>query len=388
MRSLSVLHVITRLVVGGAQENTLATATGLRDRGHRVVLVSGPSGGPEGSLLPRAHELGVKPLIVPDLVREVSPARDLRALRHLRRIILDGEFDVVHTHTSKAGALGRIAARIAGAATIVHTPHGHVFDGYFGRATTRAFIAVERMLAKTTDAMVAISETCREDHLRLGIGLPERFVTIPSGIPAPARADRVSSRCALGVDDEMVVGCVGRLAPVKGQDVLLDAFARIAPRHPAVRLALVGDGPARATLEAQADALGLNGSVRFLGLRSDAPELLAGFDVYVQPSFNEGMGRALAMAMRAGLPVVATRVPGPRELIGEAGTLVAPGNVDALAHALDALLADEALRRAWAKAARARAAEFWSEEAMVGAIERLYLDLMAESRMGLREASR
>lgn len=388
MRSLSVLHVITRLVVGGAQENTLATATGLRDRGHRVVLVTGPSGGPEGSLLPRAHELGVKPLIVPDLVREVSPARDLRALRHLRRIILDGEFDVVHTHTSKAGTLGRIAARIAGAAPIVHTPHGHVFDGYFGRATTRAFVAVERMLAKTTDAMVAISETCREDHLRLGIGLPERFVTIPSGIPAPARADRVSSRCALGVDDEMVVGCVGRLAPVKGQDVLLDAFARIAPRHPAVRLALVGDGPARATLEAQADALGLNGSVRFLGLRSDAPELLAGFDVYVQPSLNEGMGRALAMAMRAGLPVVATRVPGPRELIGEAGTLVAPGNVDALAHALDALLADEALRRAWAKAARARAAEFWSEEAMVGAIERLYLDLMAESRMGLREASR
>lgn len=388
MRSLSVLHVITRLVVGGAQENTLATATGLRDRGHRVVLVTGPSGGPEGSLLPRAHELGVEPLIVPDLVREVSPARDLRALRHLRRIILDDEFDLVHTHTSKAGALGRIAARIAGAATIVHTPHGHVFDGYFGRATTRAFIAVERMLAKTTDAMVAISETCREDHLRLGIGLPERFVTIPSGIPAPARADRVSSRCALGVDDEMVVGCVGRLAPVKGQDVLLDAFARIAPRHPAVRLALVGDGPARATLEAQADALGLNGSVRFLGLRSDAPELLAGFDVYVQPSLNEGMGRALAMAMRAGLPVVATRVPGPRELIGEAGTLVAPGNVDALAHALDALLADEALRRAWAKAARARAAEFWSEEAMVGAIERLYLDLMAESRMGLREASR
>jgi glycosyltransferase involved in cell wall biosynthesis len=377
MTPLRVLHVITRMVLGGAQENTLATVVGLRARGHEVVLATGPSEGPEGTLLARARELGVDPVLVPELVREVSPARDVVALARLYRLIRSGGFDVVHTHTSKAGALGRVAARAAGVPAVVHTPHGHVFGGYFGPLATRAFLALERALAGWTDAMVAISEACRRDHLRLGVGSPERFVTIPSGIPREPPASRAIARRILGArNGELVVGCVGRLAPVKGHHVLLPAFARAARRHPGARLVLVGDGPSRPTLEEQARALGIEGAVRFLGLRRDVSRLLSGFDLYVQPSLNEGMGRALARAMAAGVAVVATDAPGPSHLVGEAGLVVPAGDVEALEVAIETLLGDGGLRARLADAARRRAERFWSEEEMVDAIESLYLRLL------------
>lgn len=379
MTGLRVLHVITRLVVGGAQENTLATVAGLKARGHRVVLATGPSNGSEGSLIERARRLGIAPVLVPQLVREVSPARDAAAFARLYRLIRDGRFDIVHTHTSKAGVLGRLAARMAEVPIVVHTPHGHIFHGYFGPLTTKAFVAIERACARATDAMVAISERCRADHLERAIGVPERFVTIPSGIPARPSGDRASARRVLGAPEgELVVGCIGRLAPVKGQDVLLAAFARVAHQRPAARLVLIGDGPSRRELEAQARRLGVADAVRFLGVREDAGSLLPGFDLYVQPSLNEGMGRALAQAMAAGLPVVATDAPGPAELLGEdaAGVLVPTGDEEALATALAALLDDRRRRVLLGERARRRAARFWTEDEMVDAIERLYLDLL------------
>jgi glycosyltransferase involved in cell wall biosynthesis len=388
MTPLGILHVITRMVVGGAQENTLATVVGLRARGHDVILVTGPSGGPEGSLVPRARELGVVPVVIPELVREVSPRRDCLALARLYRLIRAGDFDVVHTHTSKAGVLGRIAARMAGVPAVVHTPHGHVFDGYFGRAATTAFSAIERACAGFTDAMIAISEPCRSDHLRLRIGRPERFVTIPSGIPAPGRRERRRARRLLGLTDgEVVVGCVGRLAPVKGQDVLLSAFARILREHPASRLVLVGDGAARPELETLASRLGAAHAVGFLGLRADADRLLPGFDLYAQPSLNEGMGRALAKAMAVGLPVVATNAPGPSELLaGGGGVLVPAGDESALAASLGRLIGDARLRRSLGRAARRRARSFWSEDDMVEAIEELYLKLVPPRSRRTRRA--
>jgi glycosyltransferase involved in cell wall biosynthesis len=379
---LRVLHVITRLVVGGAQENTLATVAGLRARGHEVVLVTGPTGGPEGSLLDVAARLGISPLLLPELVREVHPARDAVALARLYRLMRRGGFDVVHTHTSKAGVLGRIAARIARVPAVVHTPHGHILDGYFGPLATASFVVLERACARLADAMIAISEACRRDHLERGIGTPERFVTIPSGIPPAPASDRASARRLLrAAEDDLLVACVGRLAPVKGQHVLLEAFGRVAPRHPGVRLLLVGDGPARAELEEQRLRLGLDGRVGFLGLRADAAELFAGFDLYVQPSLNEGMCRSLAQALDAGLPVVAADAPGPVDLLGdEAGVLVPAGDVAALAAALERLLGDEALRGRLSKAARERAAALTREDEMVAAIERLYRALIEERR--------
>jgi glycosyltransferase involved in cell wall biosynthesis len=381
MTSLRILHVITRLVVGGAQENTLATVAGLRTRGHDVVLATGPSNGPEGTLMERARDLGVEPVLIPQLVREPSPVRDAVALARLYRLVRRGRFDVVHTHTSKAGVLGRIAARLARTPAIVHTPHGHVFDGYFRPALTRLFVEVERILANRTDAMIAISEPCRTDHLRLGIGSPDRFVTIPSGIPGPPPGDRVTARGAMGLaGGELAIGCVGRLAPVKGQAFLLDAFARLARRPPNARLVLVGDGPCRDELHEMADRLNLDGTVRFLGLRDDASALLAGFDLYVQPSLNEGMGRALAQAMAVGVPVIATDAPGPAALVGTggAGLLVPAGDPGALAAAIEALLHNEPRRLAAGESARKRAVGFWSEDEMVEAIEALYFRLLGE----------
>lgn len=389
MTGLRVLHVITRLVVGGAQENTLATVAGLQARGHKVVLATGPADGPEGSLLPRAHAIGLSPVIIPELVRQPNPARDAVALARLRRLMRGHRFDVVHTHTSKAGVLGRAAARLAKVPTVVHTPHGHVFDGYFGPATTRLVVAVERACARRTDALIAISDTCRADHLQLGIGTPEQFVTIPSGIPAQATGDRAEARRLLEADPgDLVVGCIGRLVPVKAQHLLLDAFAQTAPRHPRARLVLVGDGPCRPDLEARAHRLGLDGLVRFAGLRDDAAALLAGFDLYVQPSLNEGMGRALAMAMTAGLPAVAAQAPGPAELLGgsgDAGLLVPTGDTQGLAWALDQLLGDETLRARLGDAARRRAGGFVSDHDMVEAIERLYLRLVRVERGECKE---
>lgn len=382
MRRLRVLHAITRLVVGGAQENTVATAAGLLERGHDVVLCSGPTSGPEGSLVPRVRGLGIPFVDVPHLVREVSPRRDARALLHLYRLIRGGGFDVVHTHTSKAGVLGRTAARLARVPAVVHTPHGHIFEGYFGPLTTRAFMAIERAAATVTDVIVAISEGCRADHLRLGIGRPERWATIPSGIPRSS-GNRDAARRALGADHrDLLVGSVGRLVGVKGQDLLIDAFARTASRYPNARLVLVGDGPTRADLESRAARAGLDGSVRFLGLRDDVADLLPGFDVYVQPSRNEGMGRALAHAMAAGLPVVASDAPGPASLVGRdgAGVLVSAGGVEELAEALEELVSCPARRQWLGDRARRRATEFWSEGDMVDAIEGLYGALIPDPR--------
>jgi glycosyltransferase involved in cell wall biosynthesis len=255
-----------------------------------------------------------------------------------------------------------------------------VFDGYFGRVSTRLFVEVERILADRTDAMIAISDRCRADHLRLGVGSPERFVTIPSGIPAPPQ-DRDAARGAMGLDGgELAIGCVGRLAPVKGQAILLDAFARLARRRSDARLVLVGDGPCRDELHAMAARLNLDGTVRFLGLRDDASALLAGFDLYVQPSLNEGMGRALAQAMAVGVPVIATDAPGPAALIGTggAGLLVPAGDPGALAAAIESQLHDEPRRLVAGESARKRAVEFWNEDDMVDAIEALYFRLLGE----------
>lgn len=385
-KALRVLHVITRLVVGGAQENTLLTIRGLQALGYEVELAVGPQAGPEGSL---AVPEGTVVHRIPTLVREIRPWADLRALWALYRLARRG-YDVVHTHTSKGGVLGRIAARWASTPLVVHTPHGHVYHGYGGRLRSRFFAWVERILAtRWTDALVALTESEKRDHLKHGVGSPERWHVIPSGVEME-RYQRAGSlrRQDLGLSqDAFVVGCVARLVPVKGIEDAIEATARLTDVSPPVHLVLVGDGPQRLALQRLAKERGIGDRTHFLGLRRDVPELLPLFDLLVLPSRNEGMGRVIVEAQAAGVPVVATKVGGIPDLVtdGETGILVPPADPVALATAIRSLVEDRETRARMGAAARAHVARDLSAEAMVRALDALYRrSLSRDEERGLR----
>jgi len=380
-----VAHVITRLIVGGAQENTLASVIGHRRRGaYDADLLVGPTYGREGSLEPEAAAAGVELVRVPALLRETNPVADPVALTDLARRFRRGRYDIVHTHSSKAGILGRVAARIARVPCVVHTAHGWGFHPGQRGAVRRTYERVERAAADLAHALVVVTPLDREKALELGIGRPAQYEVIRSGIDvarfaSPTRS-REETRRALGIPaGSVVVGSVMRLALQKAPDLLVEAFAPLAREHPELRLLLVGDGPLRTALETRVSALGLEGQVVLPGLRRDVPELLAAMDVFALSSRWEGLPRVLPQAMAASLPIVATAADGSAEAVrdGENGLLVPSGDVGALSAAIGRLVADRDLRERMGAAGHARAAEF-DVDTMVARIEALYDRLLAE----------
>lgn len=373
-RELRILHIITRLDRGGSSINTLMTAAGLPPP-FRQCLVFGQT----RELPQLALELRGKAEMIelPQLVRHLSPVRDCVALWHLYRHIHQGAFDLVHTHTSKAGVLGRVAARLAGVPRVVHTPHGHVFAGYAGKALTILFILLERWAAIFTDQIIGLTDREIQDHLERKIGKPEQYRSIPSGIEIERFRQRDQEKDA---GQECIIGSVGRLEPVKGHVYLLEAFAILAPHFPRLRLVLVGDGPLRAELQDLAGRLRIAERVCFPGWREDVSTLLQTFDLFAFPSLNEGMGRALVEAMAAGLPIVACRSGGIPEVLaeGQAGLLVEAGHAPALARGIERLLRDPELCRRMGQAAQARAQRY-SREGMLEQIETLYRELLLDS---------
>jgi glycosyltransferase involved in cell wall biosynthesis len=370
---IRVLHIITRLDVGGSSENTILSVTRMPPEEFACGLVSGRT--TEPGIARSLAERNIQCVVVPALRREIHPLRDLCALKALRRQVREGRPKIVHTHTSKAGFLGRLAARMEHVPHIVHTPHGHVFGGYFSPAATRIFIGLERLAARCTDRIVTLTDAEAAQHLALGIGRPEQFITIASGVDLDDIASAVPVRLA---PHGPVIGTVGRLTSIKGHQHLIDAVPEILRRCPTAHVVLVGDGELRQALAERARRLGLDGRVIFTGYREDIPALIAGMDVFVLPSLNEGMGRVLVMAMALGKPIVATRVGGVPELLaeGEAGALVPPANPAALARMVCDLIAHPDRARALGDAGRRRAPQY-SAEAMVGALARLYRELMA-----------
>ncbi len=389
MSRIRIAHVITRLCKGGAQENTFHTVR-LADRDRfDVSLISGPATGAEGSIEDRVGAAEIEIVREPALVRQVSPLRDARALAGLVRKIRRGNFHIVHTHTSKAGILGRLAAKLAGVPIVVHTPHGNVFDGYFPPWKTRLFIAAERRTARWTDRLIELTPGGIEEHLAQGIGRRDQFVTIFSGIDlkpySDARAQRAATRSTLGFrEDEFVVGAVGRLEPVKGFSYFIAAAENIAARAPQARFVHAGDGSEASALRAKAGAL--NGRVKFLGLRDDVPALMAAFDVLVVPSLNEGMGRVILEAGAAGTPVVASRVGGIPEIVrdGTTGLLVPPRDAQSIAAAVLSLAGDRAKARAMGESARRFVAPDFSLDRMIMRIEALYEELVQEKQLDRR----
>lgn len=380
--SRRVFHVITKLAVGGAQETALRCASGLAETGYDVVLVSGPEHDAEGSLADEVRRRDIELLVVPSLRRAIRPHRDLAALWMLVALFRRERPTIVHTHSSKAGVLGRLAARIAGVPFVVHTVHGWSFNESTGRWGRRLAILLERALARMTDVLVVVTPRDADKGLRCGIGRRSQYRVVRSGLDlSEFRASagrRARARGALGIPhDARVVGCVTRLAVQKDPLTMLRAWAEIAGAVPGVRFVIVGDGPLRREVEAELDRSGIAERTLLLGVRRDVAEVLASFDVFVLTSRWEGLPRAVIEAMAAGVPVVATDVDGVAEVIDDrlTGRLVPPGNAHAMASVILELFDDGDESEALAQRASARVATFDTVE-MVGALRCVYEELL------------
>ncbi|MGH7354923.1 MAG: glycosyltransferase family 4 protein [Candidatus Rokuibacteriota bacterium] len=378
--TLRVLHVITRLTLGGSSENTVGGILALERAGYACALAVGFAGS-ETEVLEDARRRGCRLVDVPALRREVAPVADLRALRQLLDVIRLERPDIVHTHTSKAGFVGRLAARITRVPAVIHQPHGHVFYGYWGPARTAVFTSLERLAARWTDLVITLTDRGIEEHLARGIGSRELYATVPSGVPTDALRARAPHRDAArarhGVSpDAFVIAALGRFVRIKGFDLLVAAWPRVVEALPQARLLLIGDGPERVTLEAQARDLGVAERLRVTGATPDVAGWLAAADALAAPSRNEGMGRALVEAMALGLPVIGAAVGGIPSVVddGRSGRLVPPEDPKALAAAVIELGRDPALRARLGEGAVARAESFSTavaDRALVAAYEAL-----------------
>jgi glycosyltransferase involved in cell wall biosynthesis len=380
---LRVLHVITRLIVGGAQENTLLTAIGQRRRGMSVTLLAGPDPGPEGDLHDAARAGGIDLHLMPSLVRPIHPAQDLAALVRLYRFMKRGRFDIVHTHSSKAGILGRIAARMAGVPIVIHTLHGLVFHDYQAAWKNWLYIRLKRIGAASCDAIIAVSQKTLDGALAAGIGRPHQFVKVFSGMNLEPFLDVgnklsvAAAKSRLGIPENApVVGKIARLFPLKGHDAFFDAAALLASREPGCHFLLVGGGVLRETLERRARSLGIAERTHFAGLvpPEEVPRHIQAMDVVVHTSLREGIARVIPQAGAVGKPVVSFDLDGAPEVIadGVSGYLAPAGSSEVVAARALALLSDPALRDAMGARGRAFAAEHYRLETMLDAIEAVY----------------
>jgi len=377
---MKIVHIITRLIVGGAQENTLLSCEGQHALGHGVTLITGPAIGPEGSLVPRAQSFGYKVEIVDDMVRAIG-RKDLNVYRTLVRRLKELKPDVVHTHSSKAGILGRWAAKKAGVPRIIHTIHGLAFTASTRKSVNNAYKFLERRTAPITDKIVCVATDMATQSLAANIGRPEQYVTVYSGMDTgpflnpPMPRDEV--RRSLGIEPQhVVVGTIARLFHMKGHDDLLDLAPALCANFPNLRFLWIGDGLLRPTFEQRIASLGLQDRFILTGLvpPTRIPELTGAMDILVHPSRREGLARALPQGQLAGCPVVTYDVDGNREglIDGETGYLVPPFERGVLGEKLAALLADRPRAIGMGQRGRQFAAERFDTSVMVAALERVY----------------
>jgi glycosyltransferase involved in cell wall biosynthesis len=377
-----VARVIARLNVGGPARHTVLLSAGLDPSRFATTLITGRVEPDEGDMGGLAQEHGLAPVLIPELRRSLHPGRDLLVLAKLTRLFRRLRPDIVHTHTAKAGALGRAAALLAGVPIRIHTFHGHVLEGYFSPAVSRLFLAIERGLARTTDRIVVLSPRLREALLGMGIGRPEQLVVIPLGLELDrfreVRREPEALRAALAIPRGVpLLGSIGRLVPIKDHETLFRALAAL---REGPHLAVVGDGACRGALEALAEGLGIRSRVHFLGWREDLEAILAGLDVLISSSRNEGTPVALIEAMAAGVPVLATDVGGVADLVthGQTGWLVPAGDPAALAQGVRTLLGDPAAAARRAAVGRGVVLGRHDVRGLVERVEALYTAVLRE----------
>ncbi|QDV32970.1 glycosyltransferase family 4 protein [Tautonia plasticadhaerens] len=383
---MKIVHVITRLILGGAQENTLLTVEGLHHR-HRddVTLITGPAEGPEGDLFDRAERGGLKVELMPELVRAIRPSTDLKAYRLLRQAFRRLRPDVVHTHSSKAGIVGRAAAWDERVPLVVHTIHGLPFGPSEKPWRNRLYVGLERWAARRCHAIVSVCDAMTEQALAAGVGLPEQYETIYSGMEVGPFLDpprpRSEVRRELGLpDDAVAFATVARLFERKGHEDLLGIAPGVLEANPKVRFVWIGSGILRDRLEAEADRLGVRDAITFTGLVPPGriPELLNACDAVLHPSYREGLARVLPQGLIVGRPAISYDVDGAREVVTpETGILVPFLDRGALADAILDLAGNDDRRRALGREGRRRFADRFRHEVMVDRIRSLY-----ERRLG------
>ena len=384
---MRIARVLTRLNLGGPARQVLASDPLLVERGHSVRVYAGQPEAGEGDLFEEARRRGLDVVRVPGLKRGVAPASDWRASRALRRALREQAPDVLHTHASKAGTLGRMAARDLAGTACVHTFHGHVLEGYFPAAVSQRLIAHERRLARRSDRIVAVSHATAEDLLRLEVAQAEQLVVVPPGIDlggllALERSDQAGPLrrlCGAGPED-YVVGVIGRLAAVKQPEVALEVFATLAARHAHLHLVYVGDGSERRSLERAIGELppGVAERAHMLGAREEMAPVLGELDCVLSSSHSEGLPVAMIEAAAAGLPVVSTAVGGVPEVVAHERTGLLGEDATELAFHLDALVADPELGRAMGARARLRVEARHSARALADRLEALYHAVVEE----------
>ena len=379
---MRIVHIITRLIIGGAQENTVLCCEDLmRDYGDKVLLVTGPPLGPEGSLLERARAGGVPLEIIAQLRRPVRPWGDLLSYGRIKSVLRRFRPDVVHTHSAKGGILGRAAAWSLGVPAIIHTVHGAPFHPYQGRGVALVFRLCERWAARRCHAMVSVADAMTELMVAGGVAPREKFTTVYSGMEVEpflqSPRERERARRELGYRAEhVVIGKIARLFRLKGHDDVIRAARSIVDAQPNARFLLVGDGVLRGRLERQIAMAGLTQHFQFTGLvpPERVPDLLAASDIVVHASLREGLARVLPQALIAGKPVVSYDVDGAREVVisGETGFLVPPRNIPALAAALSNLVADPHLRDQFGQEGRRRFTDRFRHERMTAQLRGVY----------------
>ncbi len=390
-KKLKILRIIARLNVGGPAIHTILLTLALNNEDFSSILVTGRVGTGEKDMGYLAKEKGIEPLRIPELERKINPVKDIIALWKIYMLMRREKPDIVHTHTAKAGVLGRTAAILAGIPVRIHTFHGHIFEGYFNNFSVGVFLFIERFLAFFTKYIVVVSDAQREEICqRYRVAPPEKVRVVPLGLElerllkCESHGGRIKEELSIP-DDTILIGIIGRLAPVKNHKMFLEAAKELLSdlkNNFKVKFLIVGDGQEKARLEKYADNLGIGGNVVFYGWREDMVEVYSDLDIVVLTSLNEGTPVALIEALAAGTPVVSTDVGGVKDVVvdGVNGFLVGSGDAQALSKRLLDLVYDQKKRSVFGAEGREMVREKFSQHRLVKDIIKLYKEAVFQGK--------
>jgi glycosyltransferase involved in cell wall biosynthesis len=381
MEKIKIIRIITRLNIGGPAQHVIFLSQALNEGNFETLLIAGRPQKDEGDMSFLAKSRAIRIEMIPQMSRELDLINDIIAFFKIFLIIFKEKPDIIHTHTAKAGTLGRLGGILYNVfrknrAKLIHTFHGHVLEGYFGTFKTKLFVFIERILANFTDIIISVSEASRRDLLRLRIGRNEKIKVIRLGLELD-RFLTLDGQRKLRLSDAYRIGIIGRLVPIKNHKLFLEAARLFTTRYPnlSVKFIIVGDGELNKDLRTQANELNLGQLVEFIGWQKDLREVYANLDIVCLTSLNEGTPLSLIEAMSAAKAIVATDVGGVREVLDSAGILVESGDVLALAEAFKILLENDSLRVKMGQQAREVVRENFTKERLVSDIKKLYLSL-------------